>query len=170
MMQPAVIFAAAVFAIMPVAARADWQSTRWGETPDEVLQSGKFELKRSTPEEIADHEMPAIRGDALLHGVYETADFKSPIWFYFSDNKLTGIYLAIPNAESAATVGARLAEQYGTPADKDRRVDGGCTYSIKSWDDGKRSNRVRFSSNVCDSGFRNFVLIYSPINQSDSGL
>ncbi|MER9335805.1 hypothetical protein NKJ06_17750 [Mesorhizobium sp. M0293] len=161
----------ALAALLPVTvARADWQFTRWGQSPDEVLKSSKIALSQSTPEDQAGHAIPLIRGAALLNGIYAAPEFKAPVWLYFADNKLSGVYLEIADGETASLIGGRLSNQYGAPAEKNDGSQGDCKYSAKTWNDADRGNRVHFSWDVCDSGFHNFVLIYTPIEQPDSGL
>ncbi|RWO80049.1 hypothetical protein [Mesorhizobium sp.] len=60
--------------------------------------------------------------------------------------------------------------KYGAPAEKNSGSQRDCKYSAKTWNDAGRGNRVHFSWDVCDSGFHNFVFIYTPIEQPDSGL
>lgn len=161
----------ALAALLPVTtARAAWQFTRWGQSPDEVLKSSKIALSQSTPEDEAGHAIPLIRGSALLNGIYATSEFKAPVWLYFADNKLSGVYLEIADGETASLIGGRLSNQYGAPDEKNSGSQGDCNYSAKTWNDAHRGNRVHFSWDVCDSGFHNFVLIYTPIEQPDSGL
>ncbi|MDX8477911.1 hypothetical protein RFN28_05365 [Mesorhizobium sp. VK24D] len=151
-------------------ARADWQFTRWGQSPDEVLKSSKIALSQTTPEEQAGHAIPLIRGAALLNGIYAAPEFKAPVWLYFADDRLSGVYLEIADGETASLVGGRLSNQYGAPAEKNSSTLGDCNFSTKTWNDAHRGNRVHFSWNVCESGFHNFVLIYTPIEQPDNGL
>ena len=161
----------ALAALIPVTmARADWQFTRWGQSPDEVLKSSEIALNQSTPKDEAGHAIPLIRGSALLNGIYTTPEFKAPVWLYFADNKLSGVYLEIADGETASLIGGRLSNQYGAPAEKNSGSQGDCKYSAKTWNDAHRRNRVHFSWDVCDSGFHHFVLIYTPIEQPDSGL
>ncbi|RUW76609.1 hypothetical protein [Mesorhizobium sp. M4B.F.Ca.ET.049.02.1.2] len=134
------------------------------------MKSSKIALSQSTPEDQAGHSIPLIRGAALLNGIYTTPEFKAPVWLYFSDNKLSGVYLEIADGETASLIGGRLSNQYGAPAEKNSGTLGDCNFSTKTWNDANRGNRVHFSWNVCDSGFRNFVLIYTPIDQPDNGL
>ncbi|MBA1141736.1 hypothetical protein [Mesorhizobium neociceri] len=153
-------------------AMADWQFTKWGQSPAEVMSLSKIALKQSTAQEQADYALPAIRGVPMLNGIYTTEEFKAPVWLYFDHDKLSGVYLRIPDGETANLIGGRLSNQYGAPTDKEHRAADGCERDAKSWNDSKRGNRVRFYWQVCDTGFQNYVLLYVPLEQSgvDSGL
>jgi hypothetical protein len=56
------------------AAHADWQYTRWGMTPEEVLTASNGQLKRCDPVACAAHKNKY--GLPKLFGTYQSGEFK----------------------------------------------------------------------------------------------
>ena len=102
-------------------AHADWQWTKWGMTPAEVIAASKGDARTASAEEtkkLSDTIAPAK--DALVVAVYEAAGmkFQSVFQFHPSTAKLMCVDL-IPSENIAYDdMESRLTNVYGVPSRK----------------------------------------------------
>ncbi|HZP98889.1 MAG TPA: hypothetical protein VFB13_05075 [Reyranella sp.] len=99
----------------PGGAWADWQYTKWGMTPEEVVAASDGKIK------MLEKPRPAAPGEvALVEGRYESGDLKFSATFVFRDaekKSLTLVSLALLDSEKLTCAGVHeaLFAKYGEP-------------------------------------------------------
>lgn len=127
-MKFAVILACSV-ALLPTAAFADWQFTRWGMTPTQVVAAGK----PSGPIVAAP---PNAEGNAQYTGSYRSGSHTFKATYTFADGKLSVVTLETTNGCQDLSV--EMSSVYGEPVDKSNIAIGQFT----RWMDRKNLNDV----------------------------
>jgi hypothetical protein len=96
------------------AAHGDWQYTRWGMSPDEVLAASKGQLKRCDAKACLGRDTGSDR--ALLFGSHSSGEFKFDAFANFDKaNKLSRVHLNLINPELGSTLVDALRLRYGEP-------------------------------------------------------
>lgn len=133
------------------AAKADWQYTKWGMSPDQVVSASAGAVSRSTS------SLEGPNGTALLaSGTYAVVPgFIAEATFGFTNGGLSAVQLKFPTDGKCYAIGIKLTEQYGRADDAvDLLVS-----TKKTWNDTASGNKVVFNrfSESC-------YLTYQPIN------
>ncbi|WP_207485925.1 hypothetical protein [Arenibaculum pallidiluteum] len=130
-----IAFAAALAVLASGAAHADWQYTRWGMTPTDVLKASKGATRIVVEVKPAPGvEYPGLKGhhhtDLLA---YETR-------FFFNDNQLARIDLlpATQTLDTADLVETKLRTRLGDPVSETVAGAG----RVLEWRDEPRKNRI----------------------------
>ncbi len=151
---------------------ADWQYTRWGMTPDEVVAASNGAASKP---QIAPPKKGRAVDDETVKGTYETPSFKFSVGFVFENDKLAAVRLKPMPIDKIYDVGSQLASIYGKPIyDRDERTSGGiCFLTNRKWRDEKAGNEISYSSYACiKTNISNKSLIggvsYTPIRSSKS--
>lgn len=123
-------------------ALADWQYTRWGMTPDQVIAAsgGAVHRKSLTEQEINASFAQAGLAD-LLEGTYSAGGRSFDATFRFARTGLETVLLRFDEpAGTAACSGLRddLLGSYGTPVEERR--------GVTTWLDRRSGNRVSYTS------------------------
>lgn len=113
------------------AARADWQYTRWGMTPGQVVAASHGAVSTSSGDP-GDH----VEGEEVgASGTYASGDFKFRAVFYFINDKLADIRLKLLGSDPYALKNS-LDGVYGKPFYDSH--DG----FIVTYHDAKKNNRI----------------------------
>jgi len=130
-----IVVAAALAVLASGAAHAEWQYTRWGMSPDDVLKASKGAARIVVEVKPAPGVVyPGLKGH---HRAGQTA-FETR--FFFNENQLARIDL-LPDRRSpvaAERVETRLRERYGDPVSE--TVGEGAR--VLEWRDEPRRNRI----------------------------
>jgi hypothetical protein len=96
-----------VWAVLPV--RADWEFTKWGMSPEQVVQASNGRA-RPEPDEIS---------SVLLKQDWQSGRFLFRVSYFFDEDKrgqrLTKIQLQLKNTELMDELLVDLKRKYGTP-------------------------------------------------------
>ena len=142
--------------LAPTLSHADWQYTRWGMTPTEVIAASSGSVSEYTPPPPKPIEgrgaiFDQMRAEAAMkpspkvQGPYNAGNLSFKVTFYFDkSDKLVQVRLDLENALlKADDLYAALTQTYGEginlapPRSPDRNV---------AWNDSKQKNRVEFYS------------------------
>ncbi len=97
-----------VWSVLPVS--ADWEFTKWGMSPEEVVQASGEQARPPRPPEI-----PSV----LLTQDWQSGRFLFVVLYFFEKReegqRLTRIQLELQNTELKDNVLADLKRKYGTP-------------------------------------------------------
>lgn len=110
---------AAALALLPLPALADWQYTRWGMTPDEVVAAAGGSAWLIKPKKSGAEEVIAL-------GRHSAGDLDFNVTFRFLDGQLNSVALFYDNngvggrlfrrdGQNCNTVRRALESQYGSP-------------------------------------------------------
>jgi hypothetical protein len=127
------------------AAAADWESTKWGMTADEVLASGLEKLVR-TDEKFQEQSRSLIsdgRSSALLAGWHTANGRKFLALFYFDveTKRLVSVNLDLRQMDEADSLFSQVTAQYGAPT---TQTDVAPDFYSRSWiHDGDRIVFIR---------------------------
>lgn len=117
-------------------AGADWQYTKWGMTPEQVVRASKGAAVTNT-----DRMLDAGEIRTQLVAPYQSQGFAFRASFMFGpDNKLRSVQLALQNASCPALVGS-LTNTYGPQQSKSRSS----IVKFDRWWDQKNGNDVVYS-------------------------
>lgn len=141
-MSPFVRASLAAAAVLSIAnaARADWKSTHWSMSPEELGADAALNVQ-FTPEE-------AQQGDLVLGKVMATAPYELPdhpgyegvIEFIFEDGLLTAVRDTFPDYDPDKTL-QTLAAAYGEPA----AARNGARRRDRGWIDKNNCNNVWYT-------------------------
>lgn len=132
-------FIVLLLTFLPALAHADWQYTKWGMTPQEVIDaSGGI----AVPDPQSQGH--SIKDDiSLLTGPYQidsvnAGRFEFSAYFLFDKQTrtLSRVSLRLKNPEQCNSLARELNDKYGTP-----RVVGGLA---ALWTDESSNNRIQF--------------------------
>jgi hypothetical protein len=99
-------------------ALADWQYTKWGMTPEQVIAASGGKAVETTAEEQKGKHRPAgAKTDVPLKAPFESGRFRFLAFFYFSapGGRLVGVHLELINSELGAELLESLRQKYGKP-------------------------------------------------------
>ena len=101
-------------------ALSDWQYTKWGMSPDEVIAASKTKLKPCTP--AACKGQSTGRHTALSFGEYRSGEFTFRLFALFDNisQKLTVINLELKDPSQAPSLIGALRGRYGEPVDRSK--------------------------------------------------
>jgi hypothetical protein len=157
MMQKLYIMAlSATLAACP--AHADWQFTRWGMSPDEVVRAS------GGAAHVVEHPSSSNNGDLFaVEGSYQAAGRSYATRFSFTNGKLTGANLMpqVDRDDSTLCLGIRddLLTRYGV-ASVDSRVG---PIQMVRWSDRETNNNITFFLVTFD---RSCSVRYEPMQAS----
>jgi hypothetical protein len=141
----------AVGGALPSTAFADWQYTRWGMNPQQVISASKGKAAWR-PTQFPKPEAPIEE----LGGTYSAGGRVFDLKFSFSDNKLVLVSLDLPVCGSLLT---DIKSAYGPPLDE---TEG--PFPSWRWDDKRKGNQVTLFKLL-----GNCLLTYGPLD-NNSGL
>jgi hypothetical protein len=105
------------------AARADWQFTRWGMTPEEVKTTSAAPNTGVTNLVIVDPSSVPLDADGakvLLHGDYSAGHLRLRISFAFCSGGLCQVHLETADEIQGAELIGALRMKYGLPVSESR--------------------------------------------------
>jgi len=137
---------------MPTAAVADWQYTRWGMTPEQVISASRGQVSWRAIRQ------PRTGGPTEeLGGTYVAGARTFDLKFTFTENRLSLVSLEI---EPCGSLPTDLRSTYGAPVDE---IRGDFPQTI--WDDRRNDNRITLVRI-----FGSCLLSYGPLNERSTGL
>jgi hypothetical protein len=110
-------------------ARADWQYTRWGMSPDELISKGNGTVVEASPrEKFIKGDFPNgqrgpvldVRADAALKSGYRAQEILYTAVYFFLANRLVAVSLFPPTAEDGVRTGKAIENIYGPPEREQR--------------------------------------------------
>ena len=134
------------------AAKADWEYTRWGMTPDQVAGAAKNQTKKST-----DLHPDSDGNVTRLVAPYKNGKFSFEAQFGFdAADKLSSVTLVLDDKTAGMDMGADMHMNRGTCGDLRESVtaqygprQGGRSahmqYSIQTWQDAKSKNNIKYT-------------------------
>ena len=152
-----------VFYALPAA--GDWQYTRWGMSPDQVMEASKGQLKRCDQT----CEGQNTKADAArLFGNYRAGEFSFTTFAMFNKqtNKLSLIILELQQKEKGLSLIGSVRTKYGEPSTKNVTA----MMSFYVWRDAKDQISI-IAIGLNHSSFNDVSLRYQPrITESNKGL
>ncbi len=144
-------------------ARADWQYTKWGMTPEEVVAASSEAARPATDEE---RQKAFIRTqparEPLAVGRYSGGVYDFKAVFYFENRALVEVRLTLAPYADPNGLWAALAGQYGEPIEA-KQLDKGITaFKAKRWRDSTNKNLVTASESY---GIRVFEISYESLGK-----
>lgn len=109
--------AALVLATSP--ALADWQYTKWGMTPEQVVAASKGAATATTDEERRQFSTTDGKSVALVKARYTSGSYQFDVHFLFDDGKLSLVSLNLDESDEGLLAGD-LTAKYGPPIDHSR--------------------------------------------------
>lgn len=104
------MFALAIGPVQP--ALANWQFTKWGMTPEQIIAASGGRAKSLPNPEIVGSEM------VMVTMPYTAGEFGFRAGFYFTGNRLSEVQLDLQNGTMSA-IRVSLEQKYGEPFKKD---------------------------------------------------
>ncbi|MGY4505256.1 hypothetical protein ACVWYH_009213 [Bradyrhizobium sp. GM24.11] len=112
-------FFAAVFSLSCAfdTAHADWQFTRWGMSPGELVQLGQGNIRPSRGESTPNGggTTMAVDADLALASAYNAEGVKYQALYYFKADRLILVALIPQSVEDGFKTGKLLDATYGAP-------------------------------------------------------
>ncbi len=125
-------FASLVLVLIALPAAADWQFTKWGMTPEQVIKKSPVRLSR-VPAAEADKHLNTSDEKGLastLEGDWTSGSFRFHAYFQFDAGRhLAAVDLEIPDDAVAVDVANALEKKYGQPTREDNS-----TPMFRSWE------------------------------------
>lgn len=140
---------AALAVLWSGAAQADWQYTRWGMSPAEVVESSKGAVRWSNWNERN------IDGIEVV-GRYSTEAFDFTVTFDFKLKRLVSVRLDPTNPAQNDAIRSAIMARYGNSLFR----EGTQFVSTFTWRDGEGGNLVKFIDNY---GMQRVSIVYSNI-------
>lgn len=125
-----IIFTATLLALASPA-RADWQFTKWGMTPEQVEKASAGRAPLISPREFSDSLI-------LNAGEYRSGEHHFNAEYLYKDRRLTGVHLRL-KSDTCGLLKSDLKARYGKPDDIIRLGVAGATWF---WTDSKNGNGV----------------------------
>lgn len=99
-------------------AGADWQYTKWGMTPDQVLSAAKGKMRRCSPESCKGQTTET--DSAQIYGEHTAGEFSFTAYAMFNkrSNRLTSVSLKLWDPNQADSLIGSVRLKYGEPATK----------------------------------------------------
>lgn len=142
------------FLTLPESAHAEWQYTKWGMTPAQVVAASKGAAILSTG--LAEERYAGA--DIRATGVYTSGHYRFRTVFYFVDGKLADIRLKL-QGENHYNLKNDLLGVYGTPFKES------VSLRLTTWHDTKKNNRV----DLLIIGDSHTTLEYRPLKSESAG-
>jgi hypothetical protein len=110
-----------------VPAAADWQYTKWGMTPEQVIKAAHSRSKQVArlvdQQQKAAEDAGRVAQKALLSGDWSSGRFQFEVRFFFdSHRKLASVELTLANSENEGDLINELTKRYGAPVASDSSV------------------------------------------------
>lgn len=141
---------------------ADWQYSRWGMTPDQVVAASKGAARLATDDERAQLDGPRTGPRRTLAiGNHTAAGIPLSVRFVFDGDRLVLVSAGVTRPADAEPLRQALLMQYGQPAFVSRVS----VLTQLGWSDQKNGNKVEFIHTRTGDGS---AVNYSPL--SGSGL
>jgi hypothetical protein len=99
--------------VWAVPARADWQYTKWGMTPEQVIEASGGSVSKIPEAQRKGRSRPNFIG--LLSGAYSAGDFQFKVDFQFSRNLLEMIGMNLIAYDRCERLKNTLLSKYGAP-------------------------------------------------------
>lgn len=143
-------------------AHADWQYSRWGMTPDQVIAASKGAARIPTAAEAAALNGPRqTQRPTLAVAEHSAAGIRLSVRFVFDNGRLALVATEVTRPTDAEPLRQALMMQYGQPAFVSRTS----FMTHLGWSDRERGNKVEFLHTRTGAGSS---VAYSPL--SGSGL
>lgn len=143
-------------------AAADWQYTKWGMTPEEVVAASAGAARQTTPSE--DDGSDGVVTLAMADYVASGFEFSAHFAFSRKDRRLAEITLLLDEPSQCFELKGALERRYGSPTS----ARGGLL-AVTSWFPQSATDAVELHA-FGDSEVLFCHLIYKPRLNSDSGL
>jgi hypothetical protein len=128
--------AAAPLSLWTVSAQADWQYTKWGMTPSEVMRASSGKATAN-----ADQGKNTDFGKVKLAASYQVKDIALKVYFQFDkDDKLSLVLLDVIDPANCYKAESLLSHLYG----KDEYGSQFADIKIKRWRDVNNRNIVSY--------------------------
>jgi hypothetical protein len=142
-----------VLAVVPTAALADWQYTRWGMTPQQVIAASNGTVSWRAV------KLPKPNGPREeIGGSYAAGERIFDVSFTFSDGRLSIVSLKADPCDGSLL--ADLKSRYGRPLSEAAGM-----FPFMEWDDKRNDNRVTLFE-IFDS----CLITYTPLAERSQGL
>lgn len=160
MVRPALM---AVLTLSAQTAKADWQYTRWGMTPDQVITASSGKAKRLDPAFMATHPdaSPVMGSYRLQSG--ETAS----VSFDFQSNQLVKVSLN-GFSDYGTNLPVLLRQTYGAPIFQEIS-SAGCKTNTTEWRSEGSNQHIQLTETQCGSGYAMRAINYRPIFAPNQG-
>lgn len=135
-------------------AAADWQYTRWGMSPAEVIAASKGAAMSATADEQAKKRRDGWTPSAAAD--YTAGNLPFRAFFYFRNGKLDLVLLELADASRRIDALSTLQGQYGAAVDATK----GSTFNSYKWRSPEAGNLVQA---VDLFAINSFTVSYSPI-------
>ncbi|MDP3405069.1 MAG: hypothetical protein Q8S03_10295 [Brevundimonas sp.] len=127
-------FAGATLAFTSLSFAADWQTTSWSMTPQQVAVATGAEL-------ISDPDKIVFGGELGAVGSYEAMGFAFKSEFYFDRaERLRAVRLMLADLSRCEDLGAVMGSIYGSPVRSDRMG--------ASWIDASAGDRITYTASM----------------------
>lgn len=161
-MRTLVIFSVVfLFGLCARNASADWQYTKWGMSPEEVLVASKGKLKPCTPSACKGKNTDSAT--PKHYGEYRSGEFRFTIVTLFNNRtgKLSTVSLQLLDPTQGPSLIGALRTRYGEPANSSR------TQIMSLWIWREKADQI----SVLSIGDSHFTLTYQPrLTESNKGL
>lgn len=136
----------------PIVAAADWQWTKWGMSPEEVVAASAGKARLATEDETkmqSDTVKSKVTQEMLAVSEHDSGDLRFRVNFLFEpgSRKLTCARLNAGTSTTQARLRGDLIGVYGKPIDERRDVIGGGIWIARTvWVSGDRIELLTTSS------------------------
>jgi hypothetical protein len=134
-----VVVSIALTLLWEMPAHADWQYTKWGMTPEQVIEASGGTVSKIPAGQQPGKSRPGFV--ALLSGVYSTGDFNFKVDFQFAKDKLEMVGMNLVEHDRCKRLQSALLSRYGPPWEN--RSNNSGPHLI--WHDRESGNTVQFS-------------------------
>ena len=138
------------------AAHADWQTTRWSMTADQVITAaGAKAVAGTEDDQVFDQDLGAEGSSQALGYAFKTR-------FYFSRaGALTVVREMLANPRDCPALLAKLNETRGRPVEDEPVLSGpsGARMLTKMWVDPASKDRVRYTSSAGMPGAADYCFV-----------
>lgn len=143
---------------------ADWEFTKWGMSPEEVLAASNGTATRMAAEDKGPKYIgPPASGTPLLKGMHKTWNFDFSVTYFFVDEKLYGVRLKPELALESVPLQWELRSHYGEP-NFEKNYGEACRYIQREWLDRSAGNGIQFIDANCGSDLHNVSLYFLPLD------
>jgi hypothetical protein len=141
-------------------AQADWQYTRWGMRPEEVVAASGGKAEKTTAEEKVAMSSQDAKDEPLLKAPYQSGRYQFIAFFHFDkkSGRLSSVNLELQNTEFGRELLGSLRQKYGKP-DSDREDQ---YLNLVVWR--KNGDQTSYIGIVGKS----FSVHYQPLNTKDN--
>lgn len=173
MRSPTTFISLFLFAFAAPAA-ADWQFTKWGMTPEQVIKKSPVKISKLGADEQAEQEHQALTTEkgmtALLESDWASGAFRFHALYRFDASRhLSAIDLTILDDSQARDVANALSQKYGKP---DEESGPGDMLPLRRWT--TPSETIQYTgpliSQFGQKGFHGWVVYISRKNAAANGM